>query len=50
VDGINLKNNELTHLEGLGPALCPFLLCNLTQTLQWLDLSFNQLTTLYGAT
>lgn len=48
VDGINLKNNLLTQLEGIGPALCPFLMCNLTSTLQWLDLSFNQLDTLYG--
>ena len=48
VDGINLKNNLLTQLEGIGPALCPFLLCNLSATLQWLDLSFNQLDTLYG--
>jgi hypothetical protein len=48
VDGINLKNNLLTQLEGIGPALCPFLMCNLASTLQWLDLSFNQLNTLYG--
>ena len=48
VDGINLSNNSLRQLEGIGPALCPFLMCNLASTLQWLDLSFNQLDTLYG--
>ena len=48
VDGVKLCNNALTSVCGLGPALKPFLLCNLTTTLQWLDLSFNNITSLDG--
>ena len=48
VDGVKLCNNALTSVCGLGPALKPFLLCNLTTTLQWLDLSFNNISSLDG--
>ena len=48
VDGVKLCNNALTSVCGLGPALKPFLLCNLTTTLQWLDLSFNTIAGLDG--
>ena len=48
VDGVKLCNNALTSVCGLGPALKPFLLCNLTTTLQWLDLSFNNIASLDG--
>lgn len=48
IDAVNLANNKLEHLDGLGIALCPFLVFHNCSTLQILDLSCNRLTRLWN--
>eukprot|EP01050_Picozoa_sp_SAG11_P004493 SAG11_NODE_289_length_11184_cov_20.648083_7_plen_192_part_00 len=43
---IKLANNSLQTMAGLPAAIAPYLMLNLPSTLQWLDLSFNHLSTL----
>ena len=45
-DGVRLGNNRLSCIADLPAAIAPYLLMQRPTTLQWLDLSFNQLSVL----